>query len=271
MNNSFVFTENDFKFLQSLAKTLTGITLNDNRKEMLYSRLVHIVREKNLANFSEYCALLKKNNQQDINNFINAVTTNLTFFFRENHHFELLKKITPEFLKRDKNIKIWSAGCSTGEEPYSIVFCLENLFSKNAGAYQLKVLATDLDSDVLRIAKAGSYGKAHVEGQLDKEKISMWFSDKNKTYEVRDPLKAMITFNQLNLFDPWPMKSLFDVIFCRNVLIYFDNAIQHALLERFVNQTKPGGYVFLGHSEMVGRNNKRLIPLGKSSYQKVGD
>lgn len=266
----FEFNDDDFQYMKQLAKNLTGIELADNKKHMLYGRLVHILRTANIKNFSQYCDQLKSGQEEFIHEFVNAITTNLTFFFRENHHFELLKDRIPNLLRNssDKCVRIWSAGCSTGEEPYSIAFTIYP-FVNLARGYEFKILATDLDSQVLQKAKSGLYEGSQVKQHLSSEQIKTWFDMHGENFKVRSEYQKLITFNQLNLFDVWPMKFKFDVIFCRNVLIYFDKPTQEELIFQFESQLKLGGYLLLGHSESLGKKAKFMKSLGKSCYQKM--
>lgn len=270
----FPMSNKDFEFIQNLAREHTGIMLSDHKRDMVYSRLVRRIRVLGLPSFNEYCKYLEHNQSLELTPFINSITTNLTAFFREKHHFEfLLNKVIPE-LKRDniksKKVRIWSAGCSTGEEPYSISMTVKQAsFDRN---WDVKILATDLDSNVVRHAKKGEYLESRIEG-IDAALIDRFFKrsavEGSEKILVKDEVRHLITFNQLNLMNAWPMKGKFDVIFCRNVIIYFSKETQKALFERYANLLNDGGYMFIGHSESLHGVSKRFESLGKTIYRKT--
>jgi len=272
VGKEFPMTDSDFQQIQDIAYKLTGIKLTDHKREMVYSRLARRIRPLGLSSFKEYCKVLESRDNNEVGNFINSITTNLTSFFRENHHFEFLHgTVIPELKRKhsaDKRIRIWSAGCSTGEEPHSISMTLTD--HATAG-WDMKVLATDLDSEVVAKAKSGCYEMSRVEGMED-EKLKRWFvkDRKDKRFvKVKDTVRERITFKQLNLLEPWPMKGPFDVIFCRNVVIYFDKPTQKKLFNRYADMLAPGGYLFIGHSESLHRVTDRFESLGKTMYRKV--
>ena len=267
----FVMTEADFRFISQSIYRNCGIVLGDHKRDMVYSRLARRIRALGLRSFEEYIGLIESNHEEEHHHFVNAITTNLTAFFREAHHFEFLKKqLIPE-LKRlhtqDKRIRLWSAGCSTGMEAYSIAMTLYGQFPSN---WDVKILATDLNSDVLDVAKSGIYALEQTTG-LDKEKLQQFFrldSAKDRV-RVKDKLKQMITFKRLNLLQPWPMAGPFDLIFCRNVVIYFDQKTKNQLIRNFASLLRPHGYVILGHSESMSRAANLFKPLGSTIYRKL--
>lgn len=271
----FRMSDSDFERIRELAKIHTGISLSDHKKEMVYSRLAKRVRTLGLQNFSQYCDLISDHTDQEIGNFVNAITTNLTSFFRENHHFEYLSEtIIPELKSRhqtDGRIRIWSAGCSTGEEPYSIAITLSEGLSAS-GSWDIKVLATDLDSNVLQHASDGIYERSKLSSMSD-TRIRRSFekgSKNNANYvHVKKKVRDLISFKQLNLMGPWPMKGPFDVIFCRNVVIYFDKPTQKKLFDRYAHTLADGGYLFIGHSENLHGLTQRFESLGRTIYRKI--
>jgi len=254
----------------------TGISLSSAKRGMVYSRLARRLRRLGLDNFSEYCKLLVSGEDQtELGMFTNSITTNLTSFFRESHHFDYLaNQLLPECAslnKQTRRLRIWSAGCSSGEEPYSIAMTvLENLPESNN--WDIKILATDLDTSVLEKAKQGVYPEERL-SCIDNQKRRRWFKngrgENAGLLQASPDLKALITFKQLNLMQDWPMQGPFDIIFCRNVLIYFDKPTQRVLMERYANLLADHGRLFIGHSETLYRVTERFKLLGKTIYRKV--
>jgi len=269
-HKEFPMTDDDFKCLAAMAYDISGIVLGDHKKELVYSRIARRVRKLNLQNFNQYCQYLSNHEDTETNDFLNSITTNLTSFFRESHHFEFLaKEIIPQWKKEKKGkpIKIWSSACSTGPEPYSIAITLDkNMLVKD---YNLKILATDLDSDVLAKAKKGEYPIADIE-QLPRNYLSSFQRKKDSEMgQVKDKFRSMVQFNRLNLLGPWPMTKKFDVIFCRNVVIYFNKETQKELFDRLADSLVEGGYLFIGHSETLHGMTDRFVNRGRTIYQKI--
>lgn len=267
----FLLTDSDFKEVAHLVYNACGIVLGEHKREMVYSRLARRIRERKLTNFSSYLDYLKNHKDQEFDAFINAITTNLTSFFREIHHFEFIKEqFIPAMLKANKHnkrVRIWSAGCSTGEEPYSLAMTLQGAFPSD---WDVKILATDLDSNVLAKAQSGIYTAANVNG-LDDALLKRWFltSKDGQSYKVKPKLQLCISFKRLNLLQDWPMKGPFDLILCRNVVIYFDKETKDQLFNRYADILNNQGYLFLGHSETMGKEHVLFKNLGKTMYQKV--
>ncbi|MDA8938968.1 protein-glutamate O-methyltransferase CheR [Pseudoalteromonas marina] len=265
----FLCTDRDFKDIANLVYNACGIVLGDHKREMVYSRLARRIRALKLNDFKAYLAYLDTHKDQEFDAFINAITTNLTSFFREVHHFEFIKsELIPNLIKANKDtkrVRIWSAGCSTGEEPYSLAMTLNNSFPSN---WDVKILATDLDSNVLEKAQKGVYTAANVNG-LDATHLKRWFlkSKDGENYKVKDTLRERISFKRLNLLQDWPMKGPFDLILCRNVVIYFDKETKDHLFKRYANILSDHGYLFLGHSESMGKEHSNYKNLGKTMYQ----
>jgi len=273
-DREYEYTERDFKLVQKLVADHTGINLTDAKKDLVYGRLSKRIRKLDLSSFQEYISYVEDDHESELINFINAITTNLTSFFRENHHFEYLRNtLIPELIARNEDtrrIRIWSAGCSTGEEPYSIaITVLEAL--QNYSNWDVKILATDLDTNVVATAKAGIYKDERVTG-IDKKKLKRWFlngSGKNLgKVRVSSELQDIITFKQLNLMTQWPMKDKFDIIFCRNVVIYFDKPTQKVLFDRYANILRNNGTLIIGHSETLFKVSDRFKPIGNTIYEK---
>ncbi len=275
IRREFIYTREDFEFIRKLVYEVCGISLSDVKEDMVYSRLARRLRILGIPTFKEYCQYLDNNQDIELSNAINAITTNLTHFFRENHHFETLKKdVLPKLVikkPRGNRLRIWSAGCSTGEEPYSIAMTVREAIP-TIKQWDAKILATDLDSNCIEHCKAGVYDIKRIEPVAD-NLVKKWFTElpnnPNKV-QISSELAADITFKELNLMNHWPIKGPFDVIFCRNVVIYFDKPTQQRLYQRFYNLLAPGGMLFLGHSEQLGEFQKHFEALGKTSFRKIG-
>ncbi len=269
----FPFTQRDFRFLSETIHQRTGIVVSDDKFNMFYSRLSRRVRALQLSSFKAYCDVIK--NDQDgveTNELINAITTNLTAFFRENHHFEYLSQaVIPDLASKntDRSRKVWSAGCSTGEEPYSLAITL-----KEAGlstAWTIDLQATDLDSNVLATASRGIYAMSRVEG-MSKSRLKRWFlkgkGSQKGMVRVKPELTRMINFGQLNLMDNWRVEAK-DIIFCRNVIIYFNKETKTRLVNMYADSLKLGGYLFIGHSESLYKITDRFELIGNTVYRKI--
>jgi chemotaxis protein methyltransferase CheR len=270
----FAFGDEDFEALRRLVKQLTGINLTDQKRELVYGRLSRRLRALNLTTFRDYRQVLQQDDDELVN-FCNAITTNLTSFFRENHHFEYLRDHV--LLKRandaagPRRIRIWSSACSTGEEPYSVAMTVHEALP-DLRRWDIRVLATDLDSEVLNRAQRGSYGADRVQG-FDPRRLERFFTrtdDKRApAYQVNPDVAALITFKQLNLMHQLPMKGPLDVIFCRNVVIYFDKDTQRELFARMAKLQRPGDLLFLGHSESLFKVSTDYALIGKTVYRRV--
>jgi chemotaxis protein methyltransferase CheR len=272
----FEFTERDFTCIRELVARYSGISLSDAKRDLVYGRLKPRLRSLSINTFSEYCEYLESGNDNgELTMFVNAITTNLTAFFREQHHFEYLSNsIIPELMAQKrpgKRFRIWSAGCSTGEEPYSIAITLQETIA-DIDNWDIKILATDIDSNVINKARQGVYPSDRVD-KVDKHRLQKWFlkgkDDNNGMVCVRNNVKSLVTFQVLNLMESWPMKGEFDLIFCRNVVIYFNKDTQRQLFGRMAEITRPGGYLMIGHSESLHNVSDIYKPLGKTIYRKM--
>ena len=267
----FEFTREDFDFLRAVVTETTGIVSSEDKYTMYYSRLVRRLRALGLNDFRAYREYLQQNPETESIELINSVTTNLTSFFRENHHFEYLQnQVIPE--KRaagDYKLRIWSAGCSTGEEAYSIAITLQQAILDLA-RWDIRILATDIDSHVLATAIEGVYDESRV-ANLDPALLKRFFQKgaaaNSGKVRVSDALKSMIRFQQLNLLHDWPGQESFDLIFCRNVVIYFNRETKAALVERFAERLVRRGILFMGHSESLYKTSDRFELLGKTVYR----
>ena len=267
---SFDMTANDFNKIRDLIYKHAGIVIGEAKKEMVYGRLVRRLRDLELDSFEQYLDLLEKDRGSETEKFINSLTTNLTSFFRESHHFPILANHISQ-TRGTRTATIWCAAASTGEEPYSIAMTMADLFG--LASPPVKIIATDLDTSVIEIGKAGRYQETEVM-KLPDNKAKTYFkpddSPDSKKMQVRDELKRMISFSQLNLLAPrWTVQGPVDAIFCRNVLIYFDRPTQRKILERFCPLLRPNGLLFVGHSESLFHSSDLFKSIGHTTYELV--
>ncbi|GMQ89660.1 MAG: protein-glutamate O-methyltransferase CheR [Gammaproteobacteria bacterium] len=275
-HREFTFTDHDFEAVREILYANAGISLNTGNRDLVYGRLARRLRACRFGGFSEYLRLLDSpGGEQEMVHFLNALTTNLTGFFREPHHFDYLaSNMLPEVADRpadDRQYRIWSAGCSSGEEPYSIAMVARECLPC-AGNVDVQILATDLDSSVVERARQGRYSSERIAG-LSRPRASKWFRRINGAdscdVQVDTSLRSMIEFKQLNLMHEWHFKDAFDVIFCRNVMIYFDKPTQRKLFDRYADCLVEGGYLFVGRSESVCATSDRFeLAEGRSIYRK---
>lgn len=263
-------TEDQFEYLSGIVFRESRIKLSINKKALLQSRIMRRMRFLRLDTFSEYVEYLNSNYSSEIIEFINAVTTNKTEFFRESFHFDYLRDIVfPEYDGEDE-IRIWSAGCSTGEEPYSIAITASEYFEGRKNP--VKILATDIDTKVISSASEGVYKYDQVSVIKD-EIIRKYFLRGNDSnhglFKVKKTIRDMIKFARLNLLDEcYPMKKKFHVVFCRNVVIYFDKETQKILFQKFHGMIGSKGYLFIGHSENISNFNLGFSSTGRTFYKK---
>lgn len=267
VNSEFHFTDHDFAKIRTLIHRRAGIALGEQKRQMVYSRLSRRLRELRMPEFSRYLDMLESSHDgEEWQAFINSLTTNLTSFFREAHHFPVLA----EHAKRSKQpVTVWCAAASTGEEPYSIAITLVEALGERAST--ARVVATDIDTAVLAKASAGVFTLEQVKG-LPAERLRRFFNKGTGAnagkVRVRPELAAMIRFERLNLLDPvWPVKEPVDAIFCRNVMIYFDKPTQKRILDRFEPLLKPGALLFAGHSENASLVSPNFKAIGQTVYE----
>lgn len=264
----FAFEKADFKKVQQMLFKKAGINLSDAKEAMVYSRLARRIRALSLKSFNDYLAVVGRS-EAELEQFINALTTNLTSFFREPHHFTALA----DYLAQHSNVTtIWCAASSTGEEPYSIAMVVAEAF----GSFKtpVKIIASDIDSKVLAKAKAGVYPLASI-SKIPIERQKQFFHKGKGANEgkvkVVDELRQMVQFKKLNLTDQsWDVKAPLDIIFCRNVMIYFDKPTQLNVLKRMVDMLKPTGLYMAGHSENFNMHTNLVRPVGKTIYRPAG-
>ena len=264
----FAWTDADFSRVQKLIYQRAGINLHDGKHAMVYSRLSRRLRETGYTSFHDYLGWLEKQDGPEWQEFINALTTNLTAFFREQHHFDILSS-----LLRSKPAgtpwRIWCNAASTGEEPYSIVITALEALGANA---PVKLTASDIDSRVLAKAAEGVYRMEAARG-LSQERLQRFFlrgkAGNAGLIRAKPELRRMIEFMSVNLIrDDWPFREPFDVVFCRNVMIYFDAPTQRRVLERIHRVLKPGGMLFVGHAENFSESRDLFTLRGKTVYER---
>jgi chemotaxis protein methyltransferase CheR len=266
--------DGEFNLIKEIIHKESGIHLSEMKKALVQSRVMKRLRELKIWNYEDYCDYLANNYDAEIVNLINCITTNKTDFFREPRHFDFLKQTAlPEFERAGKrHIKIWSAGCSIGAEPYTIAISVQEHF-RGRTAPDIKILATDIDTQVLRKAESGIYTAYEVEN-IDIEILKRYFmrgtGENDGLFKIKDPPKKVITFRRLNLLDDeYPMRGAFDVIFCRNVIIYFDTDSRKRLFEKFHGYLNKDGYLIMGHSETLTGLTNRFRFIGNTIYRKV--
>ena len=287
--------QEEFRLFRDMIHRHTGIWLRDNKQVMLASRLARRLREHSIGSFADYYDFVEACNDGgvELGELINCVTTNKTSFFRERHHFEFLsEKVMEEIARRPqtsrtsqdsgaatgKTLRIWSAACSTGEEPYSIAITLLDKLSRFPAGLQsgwdLRVVGSDIDTKVLAAATRGVYS-SDVLNDIDPELRCRYFlrgkENMNGYVRVKREVLDLVVFQRINLMDSsWPLSGTFDVVFFRNALIYFKQETQDLFLRRIVRHIKPGGYLFLGHSEHIPWLQGILEPLRNTIYRVRG-
>ena len=272
----FAYTDEDFISIATTLYEEAGIHLPKSKSTLVYARIAKRLRQLGLESFNQYCTLVASDaGAEERAAMISALTTNVTKFFREAHHFEHLKtKLLPRLIesaRKGNPVRIWSAGCSSGQEPYSIALTLLSLLP-DARSFDIKILATDINSNVLATARAGQY-PADVVEDVPRALRDHWMdpvsSTGGKQYELDDAAKGLISFKELNLMQRWPMSGPFDAIFCRNVVIYFDESTQFKIWTRMNDLLASGSFLYLGHSERLNGPAAQDFTLdGVTTYRK---
>ncbi len=254
--------ESEFEKIRRLVYDRAGISLGSHKKDLVRTRLQKRLRVLNLGSYGDYYDYVVNHDESgsELIHMLDAISTNKTDFFRENQHFEFLRnEALPKILelknrRNDNRLRFWSAGCSTGEEPYTLSMVLHKALA-NTGGWDLKILATDISTRALERAVEGVYTEeqtAGIPGNIRSEVLTPVQRSPVKVYSIADKYRRVVSFRRLNLMDPqFPFKGLFDVIFCRNVMIYFDKPTQEALVNKFYRYLQPGGYLLIGHSESL--------------------
>lgn len=265
----FHLSRDDFRKIAAMLHDDASIHLTESKAALVYSRLAKRLRALGLSSFRDYCALIAGSEGVDERQkMLAALTTNVTRFFREPHHFKHLETaVLPSLLdaaRRGGRVRLWSAACSNGQEPYSIALTILSLMP-DAGRFDVKVLASDIDPNMLAEGQAGIYAESVLEA-VPANLRARWFvpaGDAARRLSVAEELRELVVFRELNLFGAWPMKGLFQAIFCRNVAIYFEEETQMQLWSRFVPLLSPGGRLYIGHSE-------RLIGTAADAFESEG-
>jgi Methylase of chemotaxis methyl-accepting proteins len=278
-SGEYPLTRRDLNEIAAMIYADAGIALNDSKASLVYSRLSKHIRALGLKGFREYCNLVSSpEGAAERREMLSHLTTNFTRFFRENHHFEHLRdEVLPGLIARAKSggrVRIWSAACSDGQEPYSIALTVLQAMP-NAADYDFKILATDIDPKILAIARTGAYDEQALE-TVSPAMRKQWFREVDingrRKFQIDDKVKRLITFNELNLMAQWPLKGPFDVIFCRNVVIYFDEPTQMRIWSRFAGLLAEGGHLYIGHSERVSGESKNAFDnIGITTYRYLGN
>ncbi len=277
LTGEFAFSDANFREIARIAKSEAGIDLPYSKATLVYSRLAKRLRALGIRSFSDYCVTVRESDEER-NSMIAALTTNVTRFFREPHHFEHLRTeiIAPlvESARRGNRVRLWSAACSTGQEPYSMALTVLSVIPE-AASLDVRILATDLNPHVVAHGRKGCYQKDEL-GDVPPALRAKWFaadleSAGGTTMRVADDVRSLVSFHELNLMGPWNFKGPFDAIFCRNVVIYFDRETQNTIWKRLAGLLKENGALYIGHSERVGGPANALLSSdGITTYRKKG-
>lgn len=266
-------TEQEFRKLADYIKSNYGIHLKAEKQSLITGRLHNVLLEKNFESFSQYYDYVVKDKTGDaITTLVDKVTTNHTFFMREVDHFYYFRdKVLPYLAAtvKEKDLRIWSAGCSTGEEPYTLAMLIDEFFHKEKLFWDTKILATDISSKVLETAKKGIYSSEKIAPLPSHWKGGYFKPYDHEHYVLSDKIRNEVIYRKFNLMDTiMPFKRKFHVIFCRNVMIYFDAKTKRELVDRLYNMTEPGGYLFIGHSESLSRDETKYRYIMPALYRK---
>jgi chemotaxis protein methyltransferase CheR len=270
----FAFSDDDFRSLAQFAYEQAGIALSESKRNLVYSRLSRRLRALGLASFRQYREHLAAE-PSELERFINAISTNLTKFFREAHHFDHFRThVAVPFAQAvhgitGRRLRVWSAGCSTGEEPYTIAVVLRREI-RDLDRHDVRILATDIDTDVIAKGAIGEYSSNSIDEvpKTYREFFQPAANGGGTNIVLKEQLRKIVVFRRLNLIEPWPFTGNFDAIFCRNVMIYFDAATKAALIERFTQKIKPGGWLYIGHSESLIGSHPGLRLMGRTIYRR---
>ncbi len=271
----YAFTDEDFHQIRRLVKERIGIHLAAGKRELVYGRISRRLRALGLSGFGDYLQRLEQGDVEELQQFCNAITTNLTAFFREAHHFRFLARELLPALQRDnadtRRLRVWSAGCSSGEEPWSIGMVMLEAFGA-LRQWDMRILATDVDTGMLRQARRGVYAGERLE-KVEGERLLRWFEPGTEPHQYRvcEELRRLVSFKALNLVGPWPMRGPFDVIFCRNVLMYFSRETQREIVRRMAALQRTGDYLILGHSESLLDVSSQSRLAGQTVYRRRSD
>jgi len=263
--------ENEFIELTKFLKNNYGINLT-RKKNLIEGRLNNVLIEKGFNNFREYIDYIYSDNtKNELTTLINKLTTNHTFFMREQEHFQFFKNTILPYLServKDKDLRVWSAGCSSGEEAYTLAMIMEDYFAEKSYLWDKKILASDISVNVLQAAEKGIYNLEDLRKMPESWKIKYFNKLDKDTYQINSKLKNEVIFRVFNLMDEFPFKRKFHVIFCRNVMIYFDQETKEKLIRKFYDMTEEGGYLFIGLSEAISKTEVPYEFVKSSVYRK---
>ncbi|MEM6536099.1 MAG: protein-glutamate O-methyltransferase [Pseudomonadota bacterium] len=263
----------EFRQIAAFIHSEAGISLPDSKRSLVYSRLTKRLRALKLQSFKDYCDVIEDHtNQDERRELLSALTTNVTNFYREPHHFEDLKSnVAPRLIEKAKaggRVRVWSAACSSGQEPYTIALTFLSL-AKNIADYDFRILATDIDPAIVQTAKNAQYHQSLLTNVPKKELSSFFNQTGDDIYQPNDSVRSLVSFKEMNLIADWPVKGPFDVIFCRNVVIYFDTETEETVWGKFADKLADGGHLYIGHSERItGPATNVLTPSGVTAYTK---
>lgn len=269
-------TDAEFKQLSELVYNKLGINLTNEKRTLLAGRLQKHLRQNRYRNFHDYIVtIINDKSGKELSNLANYITTNHTFFYREKEHFDFFqKKALPELVERlkkenSRDIRIWDAGCSSGEEPYMLVMLMMEYFGAEYPMWQAGILATDISEKALNVAINGIYPEERLNMLPELYKKKYFKKLPTGEYQIDQRVRKEVTFRRLNLMnDVFPFKKQFHIIFCRNVMIYFDQPTREKLVNKYYDNMIQGGYLFIGHSETLGRENHKYNYLMPALYQK---
>lgn len=273
-SNALTMSDSEFQTISDIAYRDAGLVFLPEKAPLVQSRINRRLRQLKIKKFSDYATFVEsEHGLAERKIMISSLTTNVSNFFRERHHFAILKnQILPDLLIRARaggRIRLWSAGCSTGQEPYSIAMTLLDI-APDAPELDIKILATDIDPNVILTAKQGYYDEKSIDDideSLQKKFLSIETNGRKSGFQISDTIRNLVSFRELNLLSEWPMSGVFDVIFCRNVVIYFDEITQMSLWPRFEAVTARSGWLFVGHSERLSDQLKtEFITAGPTAY-----
>lgn len=270
-----VLTPKNFEVIKAFLYDTAGIHLAEGKMNMVQNRIAKRKGQLGLVSFDEYIEYFqRKENGDELTHLVNALTTNVTRFFREEHHFDFMKKELKQMLQSgQRRIRIWSAACSIGAEPYSMAIAALEAKRETGQEADIKILATDIDTVALKHARKGEYEEKSIKG-LSRPRLSTFFTKREvnhqqKNYQVTKDVRNLVSFNYLNFNDnPWPMTGPFDFIFCRNALIYFDSVKQNEYVGRMTGILGTGKYLCLGHSEYFLSDSREYEALGNTIFRK---
>lgn len=267
-------TDKEFNKLTSFIQTKYGINLTKKRV-LIEGRLSNMLRDRGFASFEAYMdVLFKDSSGGEVTNLLNRVTTNHSFFMRESEHFEFLVSHTLPYLEQihaaQHDLRIWSAGCSAGQEAYTMAMAINEYFGPQKDRWDTTILATDISMSVLDKAKKAVYPADNIKDIPEKWRKKYFTTLPNGDYQVVDKIRSQVVFRPFNLMEPFNFKRPFDLIFCRNVMIYFDGPTKEKLVNQFYQYTSDGGFLFIGHSEVINRETTRYRYVQPAIYQKGG-